>query len=210
MQYDSYRYLSPPRPESPVHPDLLPFYQKRKWWAQFKKNGTCSVIYVPPKSVGRPFAKTRHADDPDHKAWSFTEGSIESFKAIQTDKWHVFEAELLHSKGHGVKDVNYVHDVLVYQGKHLINTTFSHRQALLKSIFGRLVGPVTETTSHWVIDEHTWLARCHQKNFRGLFAGILDPLDEGLVLKDPCGLLSVGNNSAWQVKCRKPTKNFGF
>src|SRR6185369_2536209 len=117
---------------------------------------------------GRPFARTRHGDEP-HRAWDFTEASIAKFEALQTDKWHVLCSELLHSKGYGVKDVNYVHDILVYSGRHLINTTLVHRQGLLKTIFGQLVGSVTEMPSHWIIDDHVWLARNYQKGFAALY-----------------------------------------
>ena len=33
MQYDSYSYLWPPRPEKPVPEGLIAFYEQRGWWA---------------------------------------------------------------------------------------------------------------------------------------------------------------------------------
>jgi hypothetical protein len=47
-----------------------------------------------------------------------------------------------------------------------------------------------------------------------MFNAIKNDEDEGLVLKNPKALLNVCHkisaNAAWQVKCRKGHKNFGF
>lgn len=46
MKYTEYEYLWPPRPERKVPPTTHAFYQKRGYWAQVKKNGTCTVIFA--------------------------------------------------------------------------------------------------------------------------------------------------------------------
>jgi hypothetical protein len=184
MKYDSYVYLLPPRAERAVMPTTLGFYQGRGWVAQVKKNGTNSVIFVPPN--GEVFAKTRHADDPDHKAWSFTDGSRGAFDSVRTPGWSVYNAELMHSKGNGIRDTNYIHDVLVYDGEYLLGKTYQYRHDLLMKIFSvrKLKGP----ESHHVVDAHTWVAKNHTSGFKPLFDRLGNE-DEGLVLKNPLGTL---------------------
>jgi hypothetical protein len=207
IKYEAYAYIAPPRAETKIMEAMLGFYEKRGWIAQIKKNGTNSVIYVPPKSVGRPFAKTRHAEDPEHKVWQFTEKSIAAFEEIQGSRWYVFNAELMHSKGHGYRDTNYVHDILVHDGRYMLGTTVAGRQTLLRKIFGviDLKGP----RSHYVYNDNTWIVKNHTNGFQRLF-GQLENEDEGLVLKNPEGLLTTRDNGSWAVKCRHPHKNFGF
>jgi hypothetical protein len=58
-------------------------------------------------------------------------------------------------------------------------------------------------------------APCYDKNFEALYSSIVDTdLYEGLVLKRRDAKLSFGltekNNNDWQIKCRKPTKNYDF
>jgi len=204
-EYNAYTYLSPPRAESAVMAASLRFYETRGWLAQVKKNGTNSVIFVPP--VGKPFAKTRHEKDPEHKLWAFTDDSIKVFEAARTKGWSVFNAELLHSKGNGIYDTNYIHDVLVYDGQYLLGKSYIERYQLLQKIFK--VRKKTQSQSHYIIDNNTWLAKNHAIGFKVLFNRLTNE-DEGLVLKNPNGILSIRNNAEWTVKCRLPHKNFGF
>lgn len=205
-------FLEPPRPTNVVAPEMLKFYETRGWWGQVKKNGTCSVIYVPPKGVkADPWAHTRHRDDPRHKAWQFTEQSMRAFKDVQSkapNGWTVFVAELLHSKGTGTKDTNYVHDVIMFNGTPMYGKTLAFRQELLGHIFRTMdkKGP----TSHVVYDSNTWVAKCIQGRFKAIYSGLTSVEDEGLVLKNPTSVLSVRGNEGWQVKCRKATKNYGM
>lgn len=208
MNYDKYVYITPPRAENVTYPDTLHLYQKRGWWLQVKMNGTNSTVYLPPHDQGDPFARTRHGDEP-HRSWEFTEKSIRLFRQLQTKKWHVFSCELLHSKGHGVRDVNYLHDVLVYEGNYLLGSTVSHRQAMLKTLMGTKVGEMQETDTHFVVDPHLWLTKNRTRAFKKTFESLTFPLAEGVMLKNPAGQLSASDNSGWMVKCRKPTKNFG-
>lgn len=209
MKYEEYIYLDPPRPENAIMQGSLERYEKLGYWAQFKKNGTCSIIYVPPKGQ-EPFAKTRHSNDPDHKAWQFTEHSLLQFRKLQDKHWHVFTAELLHSKGNGIRDTNYLHDVLVFESEYMLGSQFEFRQELLAEIFD--VKKHKKTTSHYVVDAHTWVARNYHPgdDYEHLFKEELGPEDEGLVLKNPHGILTTKKNSNWQVKCRKAHANYGF
>lgn len=202
MKYTSYRYLYPPRPETKIAPDMLVAYERKGWVAQVKKNGTCTVIFAKGDTV---IFKTRH--DTDHKMWSPKAVHVAPFKN-DGSQWDVYVAELLHSKTKDTKDTLYVFDIIVRRGEHLTGTTFAERQKTLQAMFTgerefghlRVNSGVTVATSFTTEFGRTWNS--------------LSDEDEGLVLKDPNGKLSLclkaGANGTWQVKCRKSTKNYSF
>lgn len=223
MKFTKYTYLWPPRPETKVGATQLGFYSKKKWVAQYKKNGTCTVLYVTPeKDI---IVKTRH--DSDHKAWKPTAGSTDAFKKMPGDGWYVFVCEVLHSKTKHVKDTVYIFDILVNNGESLEGTTFINRQEMLKDLFkidDDLPEGVTRihAKSHYVITPRVWLARLVTGKFKTTMAAIQkasdavegNSEDEGLVLKNPDGKLTnlqkQKGNSGWQVKCRVATENYSF
>src|ERR1700756_4000556 len=136
MEYDSFAYLTPPRTEAKIPPSLLSMYEEGGWLAQVKKNGTNSVIFVPP--TREPFAYNRHGER--HKAWEFDAESARFFKKLPGRNWYVFNAELLHSKvSGGPRNTNYLHDVLVYDGTYLLGRTYLERYNLLFKAFARHV-----------------------------------------------------------------------
>lgn len=208
MLYDDGHYLWPPRPEKAIQKHFLNFYQNEGWIAQFKLNGTCSVIFVAPDRTVT--AMTRHNDQ--HKMWSPSKHTSAPFMNLPGDGWYVFVAELMNNKIPGIKDTNYIHDILVDNGNMLTGTTFGFRQNLLKSLFDDMIQE--EQVSHYVLDNHTWLAKNYTLDFSNLFESLDKPEYEGLVLKNPKGILShcykPTDNSGWQVKVRHPSKNYGF
>lgn len=209
MKYDKFTYIYPPRAENAIPPALLKSYEGRGWIAQVKKNGTNSVIFSSPeKDV---FAMNRHAEK--HGQWDTEkdpapEATKMIFRKLPGKGWYVLNAELLHSKVSGIRNINYVHDILVEDGEYLVGTTYAERYARLLMLF--LHSPVAETASHWVLDDHTWLAKNHREGFYGLYKGLTAPEDEGIVLKKMDGRLAPRDNRGWTVKCRRPQKNFGF
>ena len=63
--------------------------------------------------------------------------------------------------------------------------------------------------------KNVYKAPTYINNFQSLYNDIVDTdLYEGLVLKRKNARLSLGlnekNNNDWQIKCRKPTKNYAF
>jgi hypothetical protein len=204
MQYREFAFITPPRAEVATPRTTLPAFERRKWWAQYKKNGTNSVIFVWPDR--RVTAMNRHGEN--HKQWSFTPQSSKIFRELPGNGWYVFNAELLHSKiKGGPKDINYLHDVLVADGQYLFGETYARRYALLQRLF--LHGEHLFEKSHIVLNERTWLARNYQEDFHHIFSSLNPPEDEGLVLKDPRGELAYrpADNAKWSFKCRLPTKN---
>ena len=202
MNYTEYAYLWPPRPETKIAIPMLSFYEKQGYWAQVKKNGTCTVIFCRGHEV---IFKTRHDDD--HKAWSPKPSHIKFFQR-DNPQWDVYVAELLHSKTPHIKDQLYIFDKIVENGVHLVGTTFAERQINLLS---QWTGD--NEIDQLRVDEHVSVALNFDSGFKQLY-DTLKPEDEGLVLKDPNAKLRAclkpDSNAGWQVKCRIATKNYGF
>ena len=203
MEYTEYAYLWPPRPEKAIARGFLKFYEQRKYWAQVKKNGTCTVIFAREDEV---IFKTRHNDD--HRAWSPTPEHVRFFQGQPS--WNVYVAELLHSKTPHVKNQLYIFDIIVDDGIQLVDLTFEERQMLLQSRWEGVYEP-----DHHQHRVHDYVSVA--ENLVGDFDTIYDhllPEDEGLVLKNPTARLrpcfKQDSNAGWQVKCRVPTKNYGF
>lgn len=201
-RYDEYTYLWPARPETKIAKPQLAFYERRGWWAQTKKNGTCTVIFARGNEI---IFKTRHNDD--HRLWT-PEGDHNVFFAGRS-QWHVYTAELLHSKvTNGPKSELYIFDQLVHNGVQLVGSTFAERQRLLHEQFkGDDEGDQVR------VAPRITLAKCASSGFAERFEH-LKPEDEGLVLKNPDGVLRAclkpDSNVSWQVKCRVNHRNYSF
>lgn len=213
MKYDSFSYITPPRTEVVIPQPFLKYLQNKGWWAQIKKNGTNSVIFVPPDR--KPFAYNRHGEA--HKQWAFTPESAALFRDIPGNSWWVFNAELLHSKvAGGMKDTNYVHDVLVANGEYLLGKSYVERYELLKStLLGAAVNlkaQAKECTGYLQLTPKTLLASIYATNFTCLFDSLSGAENEGLVLKNPAAPLGTndGRKALWMAKIRRPNKNLGF
>ncbi len=224
MNYDSYVYLFPPRPESKTSAELLPFFENRGQVAQVKKNGTCTVIFTNGTEV---IFKTRHATESpagdDHKAWTPTKEHIKFFKDAGGEKgtWNVFVAELIHSKTQDIKNQFYIFDLIVRNGVQLVGTTVLQRQVLLHSMWKPIADEFDQVRVHQFIGVaktfHQGFDKIHEKivkesEVRGN-AG-LNVIDEGLVLKNPKIKMSAcfknTANQSWSTKCRIYHKNYSF
>jgi hypothetical protein len=203
MKYDAYRYLWPPRPETAAPPTLMRFYEKRGWWGQVKKNGTCTVIFSHGDDV---VFKTRHDDD--HKAWAPQPEHAIFFKG--REQWNVYVAELLHSKTANVKNHLYLFDILVSDGEDLSGTSFADRQAIL---LGRYPGNGGAGLGATRVTEQVSRATCYTRDFERVWSELAAE-DEGIVFKDPASKLAPcvtqTANAMWQVKCRRPHSNYSF
>jgi len=210
MKYTKWSYLYPPRPEYAIPADMLKFYEGRGWWAQYKKNGTCTIIGISPKKEF--FCMNRHAEN--HRTWQLTPYLKEQLALLFPEKkWTVLVAEILHLKTPDIKDTLYIFDALVLGSEMLYDSTFRERQEILAA---RLKTNV-EARTHFICDPkgQIWYAKCFKSGFNKLFNAIKNPKeDEGLVLKNPVGklrsCLKDKSNTSWQVKCRWGNKNYSF
>jgi hypothetical protein len=209
MQYQSFSYLFPPRPEKAIPRNFFGFYERKGWVAQAKKNGTCNVIAVSPDK--KLICMNRHNED--QKMWSPSKDSAEAFQSLPGRGWYVIVAELLHAKvTNGQKDTNYINDILVADGEYLIGQTMMARQARIADLFQR--PGQAEASGHYVVNDNTWVAKNIASDFKGFFATLDTPEDEGVVLKDPSSTLAICSrekaNVSWSVKSRRQHKNYGF
>jgi len=202
MHFHTYSYLYPPRPENKIAKPQLAFFENQGYWAQKKKNGTCTMIFARCNEI---IYKTRHNDD--HKLWT-PQGDHNAFFAGRV-KWNVYVAELLHSKvSGGPKDELYIFDQIVKDGVQLVGTTFAERVTMLFEEFDG-----TDEGDQVRIAPRITLAKCFNEGFAEMF-DTLKPEDEGLVLKNPLAELKpcfkADSNSGWQVKCRIGHRNYSF
>lgn len=212
--YDSGRFITPPLTKRETPPSMLPFWEtEMRWWAEAKKEGTHSLIAVSPDK--ELTAWTRLGEP--HKLWSWTSGSAAAFKRLPGRGWYLIDAELMHSKGGGVRDTNFVHDVLVDDGVYLIGDTYQTRYERLLNLFVRTEhgfdGPKSAADrAAFVVDGHTQVAKVYKQgsDFAGLFKDLVaSPTNEGIMLKDPQGKLTLSHKVEWMVKCRKASDRVG-
>ena len=181
----------------------MEFYEKRGWWAQTKKQGTCALIRVSP---GRIQMMNRH-QQPLH--WTMPR-DVAEFLHDHLTHTTTLVAELMHHKTVPTKNTLYLFDVLVSGGEYLLGTTYASRyDALL-----RMFPSPAETPTHRVLHPRVWLAPSIRSGFVDYFNRLRTPDDEGIVRKDPPGVLrdceNPRANSYWQVKCRRQTRGYAY
>jgi hypothetical protein len=210
--YTAFQYLYPPRPDLVLSSDRLGYYEKEGWVAQYKKNGTCTIVAMGPDGKGgvQFIAMNRHKGD--HKAWNLTpEIKSDLLKLLPHHYWTVLVGEIMHSKTKTIKNTIFFHDILVMNNEYLLDTTFAQRQVWLE----KLLPGNAESYSHFQVTNGIWRAKNFEKGFEKLFQGIKNQdIDEGLVLKKPGVKLKLcdteTSNSTWQAKVRYPKKNYSF
>jgi hypothetical protein len=204
MRYESYRYFPPPRTENKIPMGMLGFYEKQGWLAQAKKNGTNAVVFVSPEK--KLTMMNRHGSA---LRWTPPPETAALLSGIPGTGWHVLNGELLHHKTKSLKNVLYLFDVLVWDGDYLLDQTYAERYNRLQLIFMEMIQRSHRAQHHPFHSEvgSVWLAKNYGNNFAWLFGKLDGEVDEGLMLKNPTAR---GFGGDWMVKCRRPTKNFGF
>ena len=202
--FNEYIPLIPPRPKSAIHPIGLRSFEWRGWIAQPKLNGDYNIVGVTPER--NLIASTRQHRA--HTRWQFDEASGAAFKEIPGKKWYVICCELMNNKTPHLKNINYIHDIMVANGQRLDGMTYPQRHALLLGIFP----PQGKTSEgHYIINDNLWLADIYSKDFQMLFHTLTySPECEGLVLKNVATRLSFADTSKGMVKCRRSTKSYNF
>jgi hypothetical protein len=211
MKYDSFRYLFPPRPEYIVPVNRLTYYEKKGYIAQYKKNGTCSIVAVNG-GTGEVNMMNRH--NAAHRAYHPDPAMIDGLRKLSQAAgpgWTVLAAEILHSKTPTIKNTLYIFDLVVLDGTYLVGQTFNERLATLK----RLIPTTVEAYSHYHYTDKIWLAKPILRGLEATFRAITDPkIDEGLVLKRGSAKLEFCDkesaNRGWQMKCRYQHKNYAM
>jgi hypothetical protein len=220
LKTDPAKYFFPPRPDRCVPRDDLDFYYGLGWRPQLKFNDSRALIKVLD---GRVELWNRHGE----RMRSYT---LPGFLADQVlgvvellgfdpSGFHVFDGGLLDQKHAAIKDCLVFWDVLVVDGFYLVGTSYAER-------YGKLCGAYEP----WLFKDFNFGFRLADNVlladwFSGDFSWIWDfvgevngpfasPLIEGVVVKDPGGLLQYGfkvkNNTEWLVKSRVSTLRHRF
>jgi len=217
VPYKKLYIMYPPRPKGAIHPDKLAEYPG--WWAQRKFNGTRSVVVIDPE--GEIVFYDRQTEV--QKAYKPTSEMREALGELATKRgsWYLLDGELLNNKTAGVKDRLVLFDVLVHESKYLTRTAYRDRVPLLNELANNPTEHESDTGRKIAlqVSNNVWLAETFKprepSETKHLFEGLLDMAEiEGLVLKDPGGVLLPGvredNNGAWLIRVRKPHKNYVF
>jgi ATP-dependent DNA ligase len=218
MKYLKYSYLFPPRPIQTTKHTELGKYDNDEYIAQPKYNGTCCNVFISKDEI---IVMNRH------KGTITSQYSHIDFRGMHRGEgWMVVCGEFLNKNkaGEDGKPFNLkfvIWDILVYEGKYLLGSTFGERMDLLESLYPctKMLVDKEKFTSYKHIcctpHANVYKAPNYYKNFDKLYDSIVDTdLYEGLVIKRKDAKLAFGltekNNNDWQIKCRKPTKNYDF
>jgi hypothetical protein len=223
--YDSFRYIYPTRPEQAVPSSELKSYDNGQWIAQPKLNGDCMPIFTNGIET--------HVFDRHNKKFSKKITLEPSFGVLhrqtmpsEKPKWMGLVGEyMIKSKKNEHNEVwnekLVIHDILVYDGMHLLGQTFKQRVLLLDQIYGKedmiLHADGVQKLNFMYSTPVKDVFRV--KTYFDLFAPLWNDLIkidmyEGLVLKRADAKLEPGNselnNNLSQLKFRKKTKNYRF
>lgn len=221
MRYDNYMYLFPPRPIQTTHNTELSKYDNGMFLAQPKYNGDCCNIFINESTLHvmnrHKSPITSNYSDVDFRGMYMATGG---------NGWLVISGEFLNKNKSGENGQPFnlkfvIWDILVWNGDYLLGTTFLDRVRLLEQLFPcsqmRVSKKEFECYKHLCMTEHKniFKAPCYDSNFGSLYNSIVETdLYEGLVIKRKDAKLNIGltekNNNDWQIKCRKPTKNYNF
>lgn len=229
IPFNKFRYIYPPRPENALPAESLEAYDIEKYMAQPKLNGDCMLVFTNGIETHvwnrhkEKFKKAIKLEPIFHKLHRET---ITDIKGEKTNKWMVLVGEYMaKSKKNHLDEVwndkFVIFDIIAYDGFQLIGHTFKERMELLDRLYGKddmeLTADGVETHKFLYTTPVEGVFRV--KTFFNCFTALWNDLVkidmmEGLVLKQADAALENGitqlNNSAGQVKFRKPTKNYQF
>jgi len=218
IKYEKYSYLFPPRPEETTSNTELYKYDNGDFIAQPKYNGTCCVVFISESEI---IVMNRH------KTKITSDYSDIDFRGLHRGSgWLVLCGEFLNKnkKGEDGKSFNLkfvIWDILVYESQYLIGSTIVERLDLLEKLYPCTKIAVSETQmtvlkhACFTSYKNVYRAPTYASKFDVLYNQIVNTdLYEGLVIKRKTAKLTIGlvekNNNGWQIKCRKPTKNYDF
>lgn len=217
FSYLEYKYLHPPRAENKIPPKDLKIYDDGKYIAEPKYNGSATVIFMNETDLK---GMNRHGEPITLIDYS----QIDFRAAYRGTGYIVLVGELLNKNQageHGPFNMKFIiWDILVFNGTYLIGYTVRQRLELLEQLYPCVQSEITESGQlrsfkYICITGHKGIYKtpAYLNGFTDLYQDIIKtPVYEGLVLKRLDAPLVYGitecNNHTWQVKCRKPTKNY--
>ena len=229
------QYIFPPRAESCIPRTEASIFLEMGWIPQIKYNDTRTLIKILPNYEiqlwNRHGEKLRTYHCPE---W-ITQQIQTLAEQLQLDpsKWHLLDGGLLDQKHRAIKDTIAIWDILVENGEHLLGTTYAHRYAHIHTRGSSLETFWYTHPTHEPIDlgikisDNLILARQYKAedynkiwemvetiNAPYTFGKDIKPVLEGVVLKNPQGILEMGfkekNNTSWMAKSRVTTGRHRF
>ena len=188
--YPNRPILIPPDPKNPLEPkpDYLTGLEDR-YVAEQKWNGDNTLIFTDTLELwNRSRARLKYA--PAGKVREELE---------QLPKGCLINAELVHNHTKTVKNTIIIHCIMIYKGEPLFGKTWADSRAILEE---------------FKYGEHVRLSPLWTSGFFDLWNKADGEVIEGIVLKDPSGLLKFSMvpiaDISWMLKVRKPCKKYSF
>ena len=213
ISYTEPDYLFPPRPKRKIKPSNLTKYETGEYLLQPKMDGSCAVIFTNGEQV---IVKSRHKREFSRCKMNTRE--IKEAHRGDPGSWMVFVGEYMNKSRQDELGCVWNHklvvfDILVYNSKLLLGMSTIDRMRLLEDIYPER--PFKPYLSK--ISKNIWRVKSIYEP-----EGYLDKFNkikcvdmfEGFVLKKMEAVLyppyRIDNNSASQLKVRKPTKNYRY
>lgn len=221
LPYNKYHYIFPPRPEHKAELHNIGIYDDGTYIAQPKYNGSCCMVFMDP-AVSFLRIMNRHRED----ITLVHRDKIDFMGAYRGTGFMVLAGELLNKNklgedGEPFNQKFITWDIIVYNGAYLVGNTVEYRLNLLEELYPctrmRVNENGREFFNHICGTGITGIYRApsYTGNFQELYNELVKvDLYEGLVLKRRNAKLALGyserNNSDYQIKFRKETKNYKF
>lgn len=209
---DDFKVIYPPRPKSKVLYTQLPTFEKfGEWCVQRKFNGTRTLVHISP---GRN-VNFINCHGEKHKRWNPPNDLHSQILSLDLEsKEYWLDCELLHEK---TSNPNYKNKLVLFDvlchGKYLFRSlNLQKRLELLSQICKspKIVDHIALKVSNNIL-----MAETFYDNFLQRYKEMLqfDEI-EGVVLKKYTSVLDNDGRKpydvSWQVRCRKPHKNYSF
>jgi ATP-dependent DNA ligase len=215
LPYFKMKYIYPPRAETKIASESLPTFEEMgKFLAEPKLNGSSMQIYF---SDGGKEIKLMNR----HKSPIACKIDKEELKKLYRGKGEMIlcgEYMNKNQKDETGKPFNIkyvIWDIIMFEGKHLLGTTFEERYNLLKRLYNQISNTEFPRKKLVQISLNCFRVESSTERFKEIYDDITQyQMYEGLVLKRKDGKLESGttenNNTRTQIKCRKGTKNYIF
>lgn len=203
-------FIYPPRPKGKLDHKLLPKYEDGRWIAQRKFNGTRTLIHIIGKDV---YFWNRHGIQHNQFNENFKKEVLE-LNLTENEYW--LDGELLATK---TKTPFYKGKMVLYDvlqaGQYLFGISQLKRIDLLSQICRNPQKLECNLGIALEVSGNVWMAETFFNNFEVEYKKFIDcPEIEGLVLRKKNSVLdSFGRKEYevdWQIRCRKPAKNYAF
>ena len=207
------RIIYPPRPKGKITPSQLDTYDKTgRWLVQRKFNGTRNPIHVSPDGVVSMFG--RHGEE--HRQFEMSKSLADEILSLNLElgKEYWLDSELLAFK---TKTPQYKGKVVLFDllqaGRYLFKRP---DQVIRLEMLADICGNPQEYEPGNLalqVTENVWLAENFLSDFRVEFDRHLQTDEiEGVVLRRKNSTIdNTGTKEydiTWQIRCRKPHKNY--